>query len=102
MLCLGMKIILTIFVINFLNISLANNIALPCYGCHISNNEVSTNSIPLIEGLDKAYFINAFYEYKNKERDNYLMQIISQGYSDKEIESLAEYFSNKVTVKNDK
>ena len=97
-----MKIILTIFVINFLNISLANNIALPCYGCHISNNEVSTNSIPLIEGLDKAYFINAFYEYKNKERDNYLMQIISQGYSDKEIESLAEYFSNKVTVKNDK
>ena len=102
MLCLGMKIILTIFVINFLNITLANNIALPCYGCHISNNEVSTNSIPLIEGLDKAYFINAFYEYKNKERDNYLMQIISQGYSDKEIESLAEYFSNKVTVKNDK
>ena len=102
MLCLGMKIILTIFVINFLNISLADNIALPCYGCHISNNEVSTNSIPLIEGLDKAYFINAFYEYKNKERDNYLMQIISQGYSDKEIESLAEYFSNKVTVKNDK
>ena len=102
MLCLGMKIILTIFVINFLNISLANNIALPCYGCHISNNEVSTNSIPLIEGLDKVYFINAFYEYKNKERDNYLMQIISQGYSDKEIESLAEYFSNKVTVKNDK
>ena len=102
MLCLGMKIILTIFVINFLNISLANNIALPCYGCHISNNEVSTNSIPLIEGLDKAYFINAFYEYKNKERDNYLMQIISQGYSDKEIENLAEYFSNKVTVKNDK
>ena len=102
MLCLGMKIILTILVINFLSISLANNIALPCYGCHISNNEVSTNSIPLIEGLDKAYFINAFYEYKNKERDNYLMKIISQGYSDKEIESLAEYFSNKVTVKNDK
>ena len=102
MLCLGMKIILTIFVINFLNISLANNIALPCYGCHISNNKVSTNSIPLIEGLDKAYFINAFYEYKNKERDNYLMQIISQGYSESEIENLAEYFSNRETIENDK
>ena len=102
MLCLGMKIILTIFVINFLNISLANNIALPCYGCHISNNKVSTNSIPLIEGLDKAYFINAFYEYKNKERDNYLMQIISQGYSESEIENLAEYFSNREIIENDK
>ena len=102
MLCLSMRLLLTYLIINSLNVSLANNIALPCYGCHISNNETSTNSIPLIEGIDKEYFINAFYEYKNKVRNNYLMQIISQGYSDKEIKNLAEYFSNKVTIENDK
>ncbi len=102
MLDLGMKLLLTFFIINLLNISTANNIALPCYGCHVSNDKTSINSIPLIEGIDKKYFINAFYEYKNKVRSNYLMQIISQGYTDKEIKDLAEYFSNKITVENDK
>ena len=97
-----MKLLLTFLIINISNISFANNLALPCYGCHISNDKTPTHSIPLIEGIDKEYFISAIYEYKNKVRSNYLMQIISQGYSDKEIVDLAEYFSNKVTVKNDK
>ena len=82
--------------------SIANNIALPCYGCHVSNNHISNNSIPMIEGIDKKYFITAFLEYKKKLRDNYLMQIISQGYTESEIESLAEYFSNKEIIENDK
>ena len=30
------------------------------------------------------------------------MQIISQGYSDSDIEHLAEYFSNKEIIDNDK
>ena len=82
--------------------SFANNIALPCYGCHMPNNNKSKTSIPMIEGIDKKYFITAFYEYKNKIRDNYLMQIISQGYSESEIENLAEYFSNIEIIENDK
>ena len=97
-----MRSILIFFLINLLNISFASNIALPCYGCHISNNNKSSNSIPMIEGIDKKYFITAFHEYKNKLRDNYLMQIISQGYSESEIESLAEYFSNREIIENDK
>ena len=82
--------------------SVANNTALPCYGCHMSYNNKPNNSIPIIEGIDKKYFITAFHEYKKKVRDNYLMQIISQGYSESEIESLAEYFSNKEIIENDK
>ena len=97
-----MRIMLIFFLISLLKLSFANNIALPCYGCHISNNNKSNNSIPMIEGIDKKYFITAFHEYKNKIRDNYLMQIISQGYSESEIEKLAEYFSNKEIFENDK
>ena len=93
---------LIFFLISLLKLSFANNIALPCYGCHISNNNKSNNSIPMIEGIDKKYFITALHEYKKKIRDNYLMQIISQGYSELEIESLAEYFSNKEIIVNDK
>ena len=97
-----MRLILIFFLINLLTLSFANNIAQPCYGCHISNNYKSNNSIPMIEGIDKKYFITALHEYKKKIRDNYLMQIISQGYSELEIESLAEYFSNKEIIVNDK
>ena len=93
---------LIFFLISLLKLSFANNIALPCYGCHISNNNKSNNSIPMIEGIDKKYFITAFHEYKKKIRDNYLMQIISQGYSELEIENLAEYFSNKESIQYDK
>ena len=97
-----MRVILIVFLISLPNMSFANNIALPCYGCHMSNNSKSNNSIPMIEGIDKKYFITAFHEYKKKIRDNYLMQIISQGYSKSEIENLAEYFSNKEIIENDK
>ena len=97
-----MRLVLIFFLVNFITIGFANNVALPCYGCHISNNNISDNSIPMIEGIDKKYFIIAFHEYKNKIRDNYLMQIISQGYTESEIESLAEYFSNKEILENDK
>ena len=97
-----MRLMLIFFLISLLNMSFANNIALPCYGCHMPNNNKSYNSIPMIEGIDKKYFINAFHEYKKKIRDNYLMQIISQGYSDSDIENLAEYFSNREIIENDK
>ena len=97
-----MRLILIFFLINLLNMSFANNLALPCYGCHISTNNKYNNSIPMIEGIDKKYFITAFHEYKKKIRDNYLMQIISQGYSVSEIENLAEYFSNRGIIENDK
>ena len=97
-----MRLILIFFLINLLNMSFANNLALPCYGCHISNDNKSNNTIPMIEGIDKEYFITAFHEYKKKIRENYLMQIISLGYSDSEIENLAEYFSNIEIIENDK
>ena len=80
----------------------SNNIALPCLGCHNSNSNISENTIPNIIGLDNEYFINAFYDYKNKIRDNYIMQIIAQGYSDMQINKLAEYFNNIKNIKNDK
>ena len=97
-----MRLIVIFFLVSLLNVSFANNIALPCYGCHMSNNNKSNNSIPMIEGIEKKYFIIAFHEYKKKIRDNYLMQIISQGYSELEIENLAEYFSNKESIQYDK
>ena len=94
-------LVLIIFLLNTITL-LGNNLALPCYGCHSVNNSTNSSSIPSLQGIDRKYFKKAFNEYKNKIRDNYLMQIISQGYSVSEIEGLAEYFSNKEIIENDK
>lgn len=82
-------------IVTFSSLSFANNLALPCYGCHIKNDKSHNSSIPSIEGLNEKYIINAMEEYKNKLRDNYLMQIISNGYSKEQIKSLANFFSKK-------
>ena len=94
-------LVLIVFSLNTVTV-LGNNLALPCYGCHNVNNNTNSSSIPSIQGIDRQYFKIAFYEYKNKIRGNYLMQIISQGYSEAEIENLAEYFSNREIIGNDK
>ena len=98
-----MKFLLVLIIFSVYNtILLGNNLALPCYGCHNINNNINFSSIPSLQEIDREYFIKAFNEYKNKIRDNYLMQIISKGYSESEIESLAEYFSNREIIENDK
>ena len=89
------KIIIISLIVTISNLNFANNLALPCYGCHITNDESYNSTIPSIEGLDEKYIINAMEEYKNKLRDNYLMQIISNGYSKEQIKSLADFFSKQ-------
>ena len=88
-------IIIITFLVNLQNTSIANNIALPCYGCHQSYKNNSEKSIPSILGLDKNYFIQAFKDYRSFKRENYLMHIISKGYNEREIEALATYFSKQ-------
>lgn len=94
-------LVFIIFSVNTITL-LGNNLALPCNGCHKVNNNKNSSSIPSLQGIDKEYFKKTFNEYKNKIRENYLMQIISQGYSEQEIENLAAYFSNREIIENDK
>ena len=97
-----MKFLFIFFlVIIFYNKGNSNNIALPCYGCHGFEGYNAEGSIPSIAGLKQSYFIEAFKEYKNKERKNYLMQIISKGYTDIQIKSLAVFFES-TGANNDK
>ena len=74
---------------------MSTNLALPCEGCHGPNGNSPGKTIPSIKNLDKSYFINAFKEYKNGTRDHYVMKIIANGYSEKEIKMLADYYESK-------
>ena len=50
-----LKILLVITIISHLN---ANNLALPCAGCHGPKGVSPGETIPSINNLDKQYFIN--------------------------------------------
>lgn len=88
-------LILSFIYLNFSNILMSTNLALPCEGCHGPNGNSPGKTIPSIKNLDKSYFINAFKEYKNGTRDHYVMKIIANGYSEKEIKMLADYYESK-------
>ena len=47
------KIIIISMIVAISNLNFANNLALPCYGCHVKNDKSYNSSIPSIEGLDE-------------------------------------------------
>jgi len=68
------------------------SLAADCTGCH-GPNGVSAGAIPTIAGLDKAYIVTALQEFKAGTRPATVMQQHAKGYTDQEIQLLAEYFS---------
>ena len=95
------SILLCIFFISF-NILAANNVwdhdksfmqakslSLPCLGCHGQNN----SSVPSLYNLEESYIYKALMEYQSGHRNNYLMQIISKGYSDEQLRIISKYYS---------
>ena len=73
------------------NIS-GRNWAATCTGCHGTNGH-SEGGIPLLAGLDKAYIVNAIKEFKAGTRTATVMHQHAKGYSDEQVERIAEYFA---------
>lgn len=66
-----------------------------CTSCHGTDGAGPGESIPQLGGQTKEYIIIAMTEFKNRERYATLMQPIAQGYTEEEIEYMAEWFSAK-------
>ena len=66
------------------------SLSLPCLGCHGKSTNLT---IPSLYGLDEDYIYNSLMDYKLDKRKNYLMQLISKGYSEQQIRILSYYFS---------
>ena len=67
-------------------------LASECNACH-SSNKKTTSGIPSINGKPAGYLVDAIRQYKNKSRNNSVMQMIAGRLNDKQITSLAAYFS---------
>ena len=73
---------------------LARSLAANCTGCH-GPGGASSGAIPTIAGLERAYIITALQEFKAQTRPATVMHQLAKGYSDQQIEILAEYFSKQ-------
>ena len=72
----------------------ARSLAANCTGCH-GPNGISAGAIPALASLDKARIVAALQEFRAGTRQATVMHQLAKGYTDQEIEVLAEYFSSQ-------
>ena len=65
-----------------------------CTGCHGSEG-YSNSDIPDLSGLTKKRLMDKLMGYKSGAEESTLMQRIAKGYTDSELEKLAEFFSRE-------
>jgi len=70
------------------------SLAANCTGCHGPGGN-SAGAIPTIAGLEKASIVTAMQEFKAGTRQATVMHQHAKGYTDQEIEVLADYFSKQ-------
>ncbi len=69
-----------------------------CAGCHGTDGVSSGPSIPTIAGLAPSYFTEIMEAYKLGDVPSTIMGRIASGYSDEEIEAMAEYYGKQKYV----
>ncbi len=69
--------------------------ATQCFACHGVNGVSVNPEFPSLAGQPKAYIIKQLKAFKNGDRKNPIMEPMAAGLSDKNMESVASYFSSK-------
>jgi cytochrome subunit of sulfide dehydrogenase len=73
----------------------AEMLAYTCAGCHGTDGSSVGPSSPHIAGINPEYFVESMKAYKADERNPTIMNRIAKGYSDEQIEAMAEFFSKQ-------
>ena len=68
-------------------------LASPCMSCHGPNGK-SPGYIPSIQGQEAGYIKEKLIGFKNGTEEATVMDRLSKGYSDTEIDMIAEYFAS--------
>ena len=66
--------------------------AASCFSCHGTHGQ-SQGGTPALAGIQRQHFIKQMQDFKSGARPATVMHRHAQGYSDAEIEKLAEYFA---------
>lgn len=70
-----------------------------CAGCHGTNGSSVGPASPTIAGMSYDYFIETMEAYKKGERPATIMTRIAKGYTEKEIELMAGFFSKQPFIR---
>jgi cytochrome c553 len=74
--------------------NLARNLAATCANCHGTNGHAVPNAgMPGLAGQPKESIIQRFKEYRSGSRPATVMHQIAKGYTDAQVELLANYFA---------
>ena len=75
-------------------ISRATMLSISCAGCHGTDGK-SSGSIPTIGGKSSAFIATALREFSSGERAGTVMGRHATGYTDEEIQLIADYFAGR-------
>ena len=64
-----------------------------CASCHGTHGRSFDEYMPSLAGIDRQQLIKAMRDYRDDHRVSVVMNRIAKGYSDPEIEAVAEFFS---------
>ncbi len=74
------------------NPNLARNLAATCANCHNTTGKALTGQ-PAIAGQSKEFMMRMLKEFKDGRRPATVMHQLTKGYTDAQLESIAEYFA---------
>jgi len=77
----------------------ATMLAYTCAGCHGTNGSSVGPASPTIAGMSADYFVETMLAYKNATRPSTIMTRIAKGYTDEEIQLMADFFSTQPIVR---
>jgi cytochrome subunit of sulfide dehydrogenase len=65
-----------------------------CTNCHGTHGR-SAGAIPSLAGLPKAHVVDRMREFRDGKRPATIMHQLAKGYTDEQIDALAEYFARQ-------
>ena len=66
--------------------------AVSCSGCHPASSKV-TSPVPRLAGQDRAAIVRAMQDFRSGQRAGTVMDRIAKGFTDDEIQALADWFA---------
>jgi cytochrome subunit of sulfide dehydrogenase len=73
----------------------ARSLAASCAACHGTDGRSATKEVAAIAGLPKEHIASQMRAFRDGTRPATVMHQIAKGYSDQQIDSMADYFSRR-------
>jgi cytochrome c553 len=73
----------------------ARNLAATCAACHGTDGRSVTQEVPSLAGLPRDYIVTQMRAFRDGTRAASIMPQLAKGYSDAQVEALADYFARR-------